>query len=419
MFSIKIGNYIYKIELESICLALILFITLSAGTRWGFLYRYSAFFVLAGVSAIRIIKNRRINSCGVNKYYFFCLILLLINSFLSYSTKSSLYFFNIYSCIFIFLLSPVEENFWNKLYKPTMIIALILAISIPVSAVNPALFHKAFSFILGNDGSSFIKRAASGQYAGLAGEIGEAAVVLMYGIAVGWADLFTNGVDRKKAIKLAILYAGLMLTTKRTISVISIAIPLLFFLLQKQNVSKRIKTILLLACVALVGFVLLKTVPALNTVLERFSQLKDDTDMGGRSTLWMYSFLMFKMSPFLGMGYGAYNDFFNSNGGNYLLHREWNYYGHNCYLQALGEVGIVGIAFIFVPMIVAAIFGLIMFRDEIFEKYRFEVVFWSFIIILFLLYCYTGNGIYYPHQICMIVLSVYRLLTIHSLGKKM
>ena len=415
MFSIYIFNRSYQIKLENICLAIILFITLSAGTVVGFTYRLNAYNALAIVSAISIVVTRKINLNAATMYFFVWLVFLAFNTYTSYSRTASMPFLKYFALLFVFLLSPISEDFWKNYLKPIKIIVIIVAISIGVSALNPGAFHTAFSPLLGSDPTNYLKRAASGQYSGLAGEIAEAALLMIYGIAMEWADILSNGLKRKNLILLALYYAGLTLTTKRTLFVIAIAIPLAFFFLQDQKATTRIKSLALIVILALVAVILLKTVPALNTLLERFTMLEDDDSMGGRAAFWLFSYLMFLDSPITGVGYGSFNDYFNNNGGIYLTNGEWKYFGHNIYLESLGEIGIIGVILLFVPLIGLAIWGMFAFKKKEYKQYKNEIIIWSFILIMFLIYGITGNCIYYPHQICMIVVTAYRLVLIRKL----
>ncbi len=418
MFSIYIFNRRYQISLENICLVLILFITLSAGTALGYRYRPFAYNILGLVSIISIIATKKINLNSATKYYFIWLIFLLLNTYFSYSVTISTKFFRYYAFLFLLLISPISEKFWQNYLKPIRIVVIIVAISIGVSVINPGLFHSLFRLFLGGDSTNYLKRAAGGQYSGLAGEIAEAAVLMIYGIAIEWADVLTYGMKKKNLLLMALYFAGITLTTKRTLFVIAIAIPLAFFFLQDQKASTRIKSLGLIVLIVLIAIILLNTVPALNTMLERFTMLEEDESFGGRAGFWLFSFLMFQQSPITGLGYGSFNDYFNNNGGIFITRGTWNYYGHNIYLEALGEVGILGVIILFVPLIIVAFWGLFSFKKKEYEQYKNEIVIWTFFLIMYLLYGITGNCIYYPHQICMIVLSAYRLVTIRELVRK-
>ena len=100
-----------------------------------------------------------------------------------------------------------------------------------------------------------------------------------------------------------------------------------------------------------------------------FATLSGDTSTEDRIVIWETGGRMFKDRPFLGHGLGTFmNVFSRYKPENY----SWVVYAHNCYLQIIAEMGIVGLLiflwFAFV-LIKDAIFKLIKCRDKFLKAF--------------------------------------------------
>lgn len=415
MIGIIFGKTKVGVKYIDLCLALLLFVTLSGGIEIGHLYRYYAVCMVSIIAGIRIVYTKKITLNKMTIYLGIFIAFLLFNVLHGYDVEKSMHFWITYFGLFLFLINDNIDSFWPRFIRIVEIVTIVIAVSIIVSAINPYVFAKVFRFILGR-GDSFLIRARVGQYAGLANEIAEAAVLCNYGLAIEWSKILTNGYSRKRLVYLFILYIGLALTTKRTLLLVAVVIPFIFILLQKQSATTRFKTIGAVMIAALVGAILLMKVPALHFVLERFAEAQGDEDMGGRAVLWLYSMMMYKAAPLFGLGYGAYNSFFNTNGGGVLLNGTWGAYGHNVYLEALGEIGIIGSCLLWIPIAIVAVIGIFNFNKVEKKELRVEYVIWLYILLMFIFYGYTGNCTVYYQQLTMYIFSLYRIVSILELN---
>ena len=411
MIGIVFGKTKITLKYLDIWLGLLLFITLSGGIQLGYMYRYHAICLLSILAVLHILLKKTTKFNAMTMYYPIILAFLLFNAIQGQDIKASLHFFVTFLGLFVFLINDIDDSFWKKYLHIVEIVSIIVAISIVLSAINPNAFVRVFGFIIGSSGG-FINRAMVGQYAGLANEIAEAAVLCNYGLAIEWSQILTYGINRKRVIFLFILYVGLALTTKRTLLMASLIIPFAFLLLKKQSATTRFKSILAIMLAVSVGAILLMKVPALHFVLERFSEIKDNDDMGGRSVLWTYSKMMFRDAPLFGIGYGTYNHYFNSNGGNDILNKEWLAYGHNVYLQGLGEMGIIGSCLFWTPIAIVAIIGIFNINKVEKKENKVEYLVWLYILLMYIFYGYTGNCTVYYQQLTMYILSLYKIVSI-------
>ncbi|MBE5825492.1 MAG: O-antigen ligase family protein [Butyrivibrio sp.] len=408
MFGILLGKKEYHIDVSTLAFIDIAFIILSAGTKWGYIFRPYACYGLIILAMINIAITRRVNLSKITLFYSVLLIMMLINCYFSYDRLVSFNFFVEYLSVFLFCITTDLSNFDSRLFKVIDVLTIVVAISIIISVPNPAAFARVFQFMLG-DVSTFISRGNNGQYSGFAKEIAEAAVLMNYGLAVQWAEAFTKGIHKKNVIKMIVLFIGLLLTTKRTLLVVAIVAPLLFFFLSRIQITTKVKAFIAIVFVGVIAYIIVSNVPALSTVIGRFQDLDTDESHGGREILWTYSRMMFDSNPTWGIGYGTFNSFFNTNYGNEIIKMNWIAYGHNIYLEALGEIGIVGTILFFMPVMAAVIIGIYEIRTGHEQQRKYRFFFWTYVIIMYIIYGYSGNCIYYIQQLVMFVLAVSRI----------
>lgn len=385
---------IININIETILLILLAFIVLSAGTKWGYMYRKFAIYGVGITTFVMIIMNRGNFKIHINHIIFF--VYLFITCRFSIAPGVSFrWILNIVLFATIFMWN-FESDFWKRFIKITYVVSIVVAVSVIISAIQPVLFAKVFGRILG-DMDVFLLRASHGQYAGLAREIAEAAVICNYGIAVCIADLMTEKkMDWKKAVSLLVLFLGLILTTKRTLFLVPILIFILLILLTEKNLNNKLKWILIFAVAALLLAILMFSVPQLHKVLERFMDTENYEDMGGREVLWALSINMFASNHYFGVGYNTYNVLAEKIG-------IQAYNGHNIYLQLLGEGGIVGFVFIIGYFLFNLILTLYLLNHN--KGNRKVLVFSVYIQLMFFIYGFTGNVLNYIQQLTMWLLA--------------
>lgn len=123
--------------------------------------------------------------------------------------------------------------------------------------------------------------------------------------------------------------------------------------------------------------------------------------------------MMFEENPLFGIGYASFNDYAFDHG--YLRNGEkWEYFGHNCYYELLGEVGIVGTVFIIGLMLFAMIMTVrYLLKKDLPQSQRFLMMFSFYIQGMMLLYCVSANVLYQYNQIFLWFVAISILLCIH------
>ena len=405
---LSVNKYInvYNV-VEEIFVILCLFVMCSAGTAWGYGLRRGAIQWIFVVVCILIIRDRKFKIFPLGIIY---VIALLCNYFTSdYQNASSLYIVTVLQILSMSLLC-IKREVWEKIFKYAYIWSLICSVSIMISVISPSAFFSVFWPLNGPSPSQvglFLQRGAAHQYSGFAFEIAEAAVMCNIGIGYKMSRyIIGEQFKLKDVFEILLLFGGLILTTKRTLFVIPFVILAVFILLQKTDLDKKIK--LIFGGIIIVGLVLiiLLSVPQFGTILERFNDTDNIDSMGGREYLWSLSSVLFLTSPIKGHGYNTFNIFAESVG-------LPTYYGHNSYLQLLGEGGLVGAILILGCFYLASlIYSIYMAR-----KYNDDYMIWYclYLQIMLALYSITGNVLSYYNQLFTWILAC---IMVHNIGKQ-
>lgn len=142
------------------------------------------------------------------------------------------------------------------------------------------------------------------------------------------------------------------------------------------------------------------TIPAATLIIDRMLNSGGDV-LSGRETFWNYAMEMFHRHPIIGEGFLSFNDYAFNQGFRYYGER-WNYQAHNVYLQLLGETGIIGFSLIAILIILIIIKAISIAKHNL----NFGDVCLVYWIVLFGVYSLTGNTLYYPCQMIILVLAI-------------
>lgn len=404
------GQVVRKNIFEIIVFCILVFVSLSAGTQWGYGYRGITMNILCFICVVASVLRKRHK---INCESIICLVLagfIFLNAMFSIDKTASLQWAKYILSMLLVIMYSFDTDFWIRYEKVCFVWAIIMAISVIVSAISPTFITTFFGWVLGytsDNAVTFLKKAASGQYAGFAREIAEAAVICNYGIAVCYAKLFVEKkVFKKDIIFLFLLFIGLILTTKRTLFIVPfLLIPVLVLLTQK-GLSNKIKWMLIFFVIVSFVAILIFNVPQLGKIVERFTETENYEDMGGRATLWEISRDMFVNAKIMGQGYGAYNTY-AFNYGFRFMGEKWVSNGHNIYLQLLGETGIVGFVLIMSSFLLVLLKSINCLRKSyVTDDDKKHLVFCVYIQIMFLVYGVTGNVLIYLQQLMVWVIVV-------------
>ena len=273
----------------------------------------------------------------------------------------------------------------------------VFIFSMFLEALLPEVFHVLFGFASFGD-VEMRALTAGGAIAGLAFEKAYAAFICNLGLGVIFAEFVANK-SYKYIIQSIVVLLALMMTGKRTLFIIPIVILLIYVMLFSKN-NRFIK----LAGVGLgiIGFVIVAyaTIPAASLIIDRMINSDGDI-LSGRENFWNYAMEMFYRHPLIGEGFLSFNDYVFNRGFRYYGDR-WNYQAHNVYIQLLGETGIIGCALIVILIVLVVIKAISMAKENS-NFWNVLLVYW---IVLFGIYSLTGNTLYYPCQMIILVLDI-------------
>lgn len=325
----------------------------------------------------------------------------------SIDNATSIQFAVIYLCCASIIFVDLPEKMFERILTVTKIICLIIALSIIVSAIIPNFINDYCSFLINPGHKSEISEAISNEikfshaYSGLATERADAAFIVNIGIAIMFGKYFSGEKLRWYGIvQLLIFVSALFLTNKRTLFIVPI-IAFLLLMLMGNIKSKLIKFVSIVILAVGLFSILSVYIPQLSNIYNRFFVSSSNDALNGRGELWPYSWLMFSKNPIVGLGFGAFNLFANRCGLR-INGEPWKYYGHNCYIEILGELGIIGTIIFAVAFIVPIIYTIVMLYRKSGTKTQLMLLMFSFYVqLMCFIYSFSGNVIYYNQQVVM------------------
>ena len=180
---------------EIMVLGILIFVSLSAGTQWGYGYRGQAMNLLCAVCVSALVVKKKYI---LNIETFVCMVLvtyIFINANCSINKGTSLQWAIHIFAMLLVIVYGINTDFWIKYERVCFIWTIIIALSVIISAISPEFIVTFFGWVLGpnsDNATNFLKKASEGQYAGFAREIAEAAVLCNVGIAVCYSKLFID-----------------------------------------------------------------------------------------------------------------------------------------------------------------------------------------------------------------------------------
>lgn len=362
------------------------------------------------------LHRKKICITKITKKWLLVALYILLGIVYSYALTTSIIYIVILTIGILFLTYKINMNVFLAFIRIAKIICIIYAVSNIFSALIPNFIPKYFSFFVSNLEPIYIELAGK-NYSGLAGEKAVSAFIINIGIGILYAQMLVNGkVTKKDMFYLLILFCGLFLTGKRTLTLIPLV--LLFVMYLSSSEKNRIIKLSKILSLVLVGIIILLMIfPSITHVIERFFQADDN----GRSELWQSCIQMFEDSPVFGQGLGTFNEYNYDLGYRDYGGKMWTYEAHNIYYQILGELGIVGFLLIIFCFIYGVIYSIKLLRLEYLAKnkqYKFIIYVSMYIQLLFLVYGLTGNTFYYWHQLYIYMISISMLNMVNYDSRK-
>lgn len=368
----------------------------------------SLIFIIVCILNIFLIgkKNLIIKLNAYSILYIFFLILIGMSLFYAKNVVP-IFEYSIYLILGIFIIfTKFSTEFYRYFLKIFNLLFWIFILSMYLEVLSPNAFYDICSFASFGD-ADMRALTSGGAIAGLAFEKAYAAFICNLGIGIIMAE-FVLEKSIKSITELIFVMIALMMTGKRTLFIIPIMILFIYTILFSKN-NKFIKLAIAGLAILILVFVVYMVVPGANLIIDRLIDNQGDF-LSGRENFWNYAMEMFHRSPIFGAGFMSFNDYVYDQGFRYYGDK-WNYQAHNVYVQLLGETGLIGFG-IFVILIILLICESINLSKKKQNFWNVLLIYWT---ILFTVYSFTGNTIYYPCQfiilfICILFISNNRIL---------
>ena len=395
---IECSDWKDKRILEIIIAAVINLIIFSANNKLMMYTKHLSLLVIILCLGMFILNRNYI--LKINKYklmYSLFVIMIMVSCFwvsnINVIWDYSLYLISGVCVIF----SDFSKTFYYYFMKNFKTLFWVFIFSMFLEALLPNVFFLIFGFASFGD-AEMRALTSGGAIAGLAFEKAYAAFICNLGLGVIFAE-FVAQRSYKYVIQSILVMIALMMTGKRTLFIIPIVALLIYVMLFSKN-NKFIK----LAGVGLgiSAFIIIAytIIPEASLIIDRIINSGGDV-LSGRENFWNYAMDMFHQNPFFGRGFMSFNDFVFNQGFRYYGER-WNYQAHNVYIQLLGETGIIGCGVI-ITLIVILIIKAISLAKTTSNFWDVLLVYW---LMLFGIYSLTGNTLYYPCQLIILVVSI-------------
>jgi len=383
---------------EILIALLINLIIFSANNKLMMYTKHLSLFVVVLCLGLFISKKEYLIKINRYKVIYFAFVMTIMVSCVWVSSVSAILDYSLYFISGICIIfSDFSKSFYHYLLKIFKVIFGIFIFSMFLEALVPNVFHIIFGFASFGD-AEMRALTSGGAIAGLAFEKAYAAFICNVGLGIIFAEFVANK-SYKYIIESIVVMLALMMTGKRTLFIIPIAVLLIYVILFSKN-NKFIK----LAGVGLgvTGFVIIAytVIPGASLIIDRIINNEGDV-LSGRENFWNYAMEMFHQNPLVGKGFMSFNDYVFNQGFRYYGER-WNYQAHNVYIQLLGETGIIGCALIVILIVLIAIKAISIAKKES-NFWNVLLVYW---IVLFGIYSLTGNTLYYPCQLIILVLEI-------------
>lgn len=351
-------------------------------------------------------------------FFLLTTIYILISAFMSADNDAVSKIAIVYISGTFLLTIEYPDNFIDSVIKAISVFVIVIALSIIISVFIDDCMNKYFSWLLNPYNKYEITQNIRNQvnvkhaYSGFARDNSDAAYIMSMGISIYLARFFSGIKLKKSDIAFLVIDIVALLLTNKRMMIICVLVAFAVMMLLAKRKGKVVTIVLALIIMASVFLIASAYIPQLSSVFDRFENSNNDY-LTGRSDLWNFSIMMFNRSPIVGMGLGSFNNFVAGYGYTTPLGKEWIYYGHNIYLEFLGELGIIGCIIVFGSFLYTLSKTILLVRStSITQTQKYFASFSLIVQIILLTYCASGNVFLYIDQTLMYFFAVMIVRTI-------
>lgn len=372
-------------------------------TGYGPIFHFTSIY-MSIIAALQIVFAFSLKSAAsfqhrsksITFYYIFIILgYLIYNYYHSYSRSASLSYllrFFVYGLfLFVALTAKLQEKILSIASKYSVVIAIIYIICFP--------FFGADSGILGSYQATGISMS------------------IALGLFV--ARFFVNGKMTKwDVLACLLLVMALMITGKRTLFAIPVAMAFLTFVLSCDKKKYR-KLFLAILLILLIAPVLITLVPAMSNVYMRIVNGLSDQTLTYRIYFWQYATMLWNQNPITGIGFGTFPVHIADHSSlvdNYF-HTINAYDTHNIYFQMLAEIGTVGLVIFCTFFLICLVYTLrciLKYQRNTDSTYVYLMYVSLYLQCWFLLYGITGNPLYMADECYLYFFAVSNIYSINQ-----
>lgn len=276
-------------------------------------------------------------------------------------------------------------------YKLIYGIGLFAMIGIGVQLVLPGFYNSFIAPLFKSDLNSSWVESHYG-FAGFSYQLDQTGMQILYaeGVLIFLYYLLREKLKDSKLryIVVALSIICVFMTGKRMLALISVAAPVLTFLLSQKSGSRRILIIGAVSLFSIIGYTYLTSNAekySESIIIGRFARSVTQSEAGeditsNRSILILEAFNYFSESPITGIGVGEFPK-----------KSSMKTDAHNTYLQVLCEQGVIGMAFFIIPLLFCLVNTIKITRRTPESNCKKLLRFSLYVQIMYIFYSYSGN----------------------------
>lgn len=325
-------------------------------------------------------------------------IFMIVQLSFAYDKQTTLVYIKRYITYAFLLLFITSSDIHYKIIRAIRIYSFIVALSILIEAM---IYGSMVGGLLGNYQAAGMMMSVSASVFFMDFFLTSNKMDIV-GIIMSVLALLTSG-KRMFAILVVIGFIGAYYLAKKSKK-------------NKKDVKKKFWIIAMLSAIV-IGIAIYR-VPQFQAVIERFMDLSGGSEeeaTSGRSILWDRALYIFRNHKIAGIGFANFavyfeNHFLNSGANAFLT--------HNIYYGLLAETGIIGFTIMVLFMLESLIYSIYLYVKATKSngfKLKYIMIYSLIIQIWFIVYGYTGNGIYDTNEFFFYVMAI---AAVHSVRRE-
>ncbi|MFI7846649.1 O-antigen ligase family protein [Dorea amylophila] len=331
--------------------------------------------------------------------------------------------FLLFTIFNIFLISQLSYAYVPSIvntYTKRFFIMSFMLIFLPSIDVSICIIKLAKYYSIVVAISIIISTAISGKKSGgLVGNFQYAGMMMSIAGILFLIDYFDNVENKVNMLGILLSITGLMLSGKRMFSILYfLAFLIIYLLADRKNKHGKFFGGIILCAVTMA--ILFNMIPATREVFERVLSKSGDIQnaTSGRNVLWEKAIDIFKTNRIHGIGFGAFQSYFADH---YIVKGIQAYLTHNIYVGLLAETGIIGFV-LFVIFLLKNMVMTLKLKNTIFihnnEKIKYVYKYALLIQCWFIIYGFTGNGMYDVVEMFIYMQGVAMMLSCYEMKIK-